>query len=78
MPGQKRIQATHGKERLPDQERIQATKRNARRFYLILLVLGLAIGAVAAAGIVAVMQRLGLDDVPSGVPTIEAPAQEPE
>lgn len=68
---------SNGKRTLPDPKRVQIATRNAKRFYLILLVLGLAIGAVASLGIVAVMQRLGLTDVPSGVPTIEAPT-EPE
>ncbi|PSB14519.1 hypothetical protein C7B76_16035 [filamentous cyanobacterium CCP2] len=61
------------KDRIPikplDEERVRAVKRQAKRFYIILVVTGLAIGLVASVGVVAVIQRLGLTEVvPIGEP----------
>jgi hypothetical protein len=43
-------------------EAVRITKRQAARLYIILLVLGLSIGAVTAWGLVTVMSRFGLTD----------------
>ncbi|MGF1499161.1 MAG: hypothetical protein ACFB8W_20390 [Elainellaceae cyanobacterium] len=49
------------------EERTQAAKKGAKRLYLILLAVGLAIGALVSVGIVAGLKRLGLTDVPAQV-----------
>lgn len=52
-----------------DEARVQAIKRQANRFYLILVLIGLTIGLVTSVGVVAVIQRLGLTEVvPIGEP----------
>jgi cytochrome c-type biogenesis protein CcmE len=38
-----------------------------RRLYIILIVVGLGLGAIVSVGIVALIQRLGLTDVPEQV-----------
>lgn len=55
----------------PNEERLRAAKKQAQRFYIMLLVAGLAIGALTSIGIVALIQRLGLTEIP---PLVE-PAQ---
>ncbi|MEB3359122.1 MAG: hypothetical protein VKK04_20515 [Synechococcales bacterium] len=49
------------------EERIEAAKKGAKRLYLILLVVGLAIGALVSIGVVAGLKRFGLTDVPNQV-----------
>jgi hypothetical protein len=52
-----------------DEARVRAIKRQANRFYLILVLIGLTIGLVTSVGVVAVIQRLGLTEVvPIGEP----------
>lgn len=45
-----------------DSESVRMTKRQATRLYIILLVLGLAIGGLTAWGIVTLLSRFGLTD----------------
>ncbi len=56
-------------DEIPDDEseRFQKARKTAQRFYLILLVLGLSLGAIASIGVVMLLQRLGLTDVPARV-----------
>lgn len=58
---------SNGKGKLADKKRVKAATQNAKRFYLILLVIGLAIGAVASIGVVALLRHWGLTDVPAQV-----------
>jgi hypothetical protein len=52
-----------------DEARVRAIKRQANRFYLILVLIGLTIGLITSVGVVAVIQRLGLTEVvPIGEP----------
>lgn len=50
-----------------DKDYVRASEREAKRLYIILLVIGLAIGALTAVGIVAAMRHFGLTDVPAQV-----------
>lgn len=50
-----------------DEEHFKAAHQSAKRLYLILLVLGLTIGALLSVGVVAIMQRFGLTDVPTQI-----------
>lgn len=45
-------------------ERFQKARNSAKRLYLILLAIGLAIGILASIGVVSLLQRFGLTDVP--------------
>jgi hypothetical protein len=45
-----------------ESESVRMTKRQAARLYIILLVLGLAIGGLTAWGIVTLLNRFGLTD----------------
>ncbi len=47
------------------QERLQATQQSFKRFYLILLAIGLSIGAVLAVGVAILLDRFGLSDPPA-------------
>lgn len=52
-----------------DEARVRAVKRQANRLYIILVVIGLAIGLVTSVGVVAVIRQLGLTEVvPIGEP----------
>ncbi len=45
-------------------ERFKQARNSAKRLYLILLAIGLAIGILASIGVVSLLQRFGLTDVP--------------
>lgn len=47
------------------QAQIRATQRSFQRFYLILLVIGLAIGGVVSIGVAALLDRFGLSNPPA-------------
>ncbi|MBD1864063.1 MULTISPECIES: hypothetical protein [Trichocoleus] len=47
------------------QERLRATQQSFKRLYLILLAVGLSIGAVLAVGVAILLDRFGLSDPPS-------------
>nr|WP_290225401.1 hypothetical protein [Trichocoleus desertorum] len=47
------------------QERLRATQQSFKRFYLILLAIGLSIGAVLAVGVAILLDRFNLSDPPS-------------
>jgi hypothetical protein len=47
------------------QERIRATQQSFKRFYFILLAIGLSIGAVLAVGVAILLDRFNLSDPPS-------------
>ncbi|MGB3492862.1 MAG: hypothetical protein WBA57_09050 [Elainellaceae cyanobacterium] len=47
-----------------DAERARRARQTAKRFYLILLALGLAIGAVVSVAIVVLLNRFGLTEPP--------------
>ncbi len=46
-------------------ERQEAAKKQARKWFLILLTTGLVLGIVVAFGVVQVIQKLGLDNKPN-------------
>ncbi len=47
------------------QERLRATQQSFKRLYLILLAIGLAVGAVLAVGVAILLDRFNLSDPPS-------------
>lgn len=47
------------------QAQIQATQRSFQRLYLILLVIGLAIGGLVSIGVAALLDRFGLSNPPA-------------
>jgi len=47
------------------QERLQATQQSFKRLYLILLAIGLAVGAVLAVGVAILLDRFNLSDPPA-------------
>ena len=49
------------------QAQIRATQRSFQRFYLILLVIGLAIGGVVSIGVAALLDRFGLSHPPAQI-----------
>lgn len=49
------------------QEDVRAAQASFKRLYLILLVIGLVIGAILSVGVVSLLDRLGLSDPPSQV-----------
>lgn len=53
--------------------RVQAAKRQARRWFLILLAIGLILGGLMAVGVVQVLNRLGLTAKPDQPFRIEQP-----
>ncbi len=53
-------------EELPRQYH-PATKKTLQKFFLILIVVGVVIGGVLAVGVISLMQKAGLTDVPARV-----------
>lgn len=53
--------------------RVQAAKQQARRWFLILLAIGLILGGLMAVGVVQVLNRLGLTAKPDHPFRIEQP-----
>lgn len=49
------------------QAQIRATQRSFQRLYLILLVIGLAIGGVVSIGVAALLDRFGLSHPPAQI-----------
>ncbi len=49
------------------QAQIQATQRSFQRLYLILLVIGLAIGGVVSIGVATLLDRFGLSNPPAQI-----------
>jgi hypothetical protein len=45
-------------------ERIAATKKQARKWFIILIIVGVVIGAVASVALVKVLDTFGLTDKP--------------
>lgn len=45
-------------------DRVQRARKAAKRFYLILLVIGLVVGALVSVAVVALLNRFGLTDSP--------------
>lgn len=45
-------------------ERVEATKKQARKWFIILIVIGLVIGAIASIGVVKFLDAFGLTDTP--------------
>ncbi|MGJ3251276.1 MAG: hypothetical protein ACFE0J_09120 [Elainellaceae cyanobacterium] len=62
-------QESNGKEFLdpPKEGDRQTVRRVMTRLYIILLVVGLGIGAIVSVGVVMLIERLGLTDVPQQV-----------
>ncbi|MGJ3245220.1 MAG: hypothetical protein ACFE0I_03995 [Elainellaceae cyanobacterium] len=62
-------QESNGKESLdpPKEGDRQTVRRVMIRLYIILLVIGLGIGAIVSVGVVMLIERLGLTDVPQQV-----------
>ncbi|MBK4732949.1 hypothetical protein JJD41_24230 [Oxynema sp. CENA135] len=50
-----------------DERRYQAAKKQFGQLYVILLVIGLAIGGVVAIGVVNLLDRWGLTEVPTPI-----------
>ena len=50
-----------------DAERFEQARRSAQRLYLILLAIGLSIGVITSVGIVSLLQRFGLTEVPNQI-----------
>ncbi|MCU0547644.1 MAG: hypothetical protein MUE44_36710 [Oscillatoriaceae cyanobacterium Prado104] len=44
-----------------------ATKKTLQKLFLILIVIGVVIGGVLSVGVIALMQKAGLNDVPARV-----------
>lgn len=60
-------QPPHQPNSSPDAELSPEGRRQVKRLFLILLSIGLVLGAIVAIGVVKVMDRLGLTDEPSPV-----------
>lgn len=52
-------------------ERFQKARNSAKRLYLILLAIGLGIGILVSIGVVSLLQRFGLTDVPDQFEQVE-------
>jgi len=46
------------------QERIEATKKQAKKWFITLIVVGLVIGGLVSIGVVALLDQFGLTDKP--------------
>lgn len=62
-------QESNGKESFnpPKEGDRKTVRRVMTRLYIILLVIGLGIGAIVSVGVVMLIERLGLTDVPQQV-----------
>jgi len=56
---------SEGEVEAEQQERLRATQQSFKRLYLILLAIGLSIGAVLAVGVAILLDRFNLSDPPS-------------
>ena len=54
-----------------DAERVQARQKHVKKLFIILLTVGLVIGAVVSVGVIALLQRFGLTDSQPQIDQIE-------